>query len=65
MRVTTGKWLGWIGIILAVIGFFYAPVWMGSFAVVLGLICLATPKKGLAWWSVALGVMAFIIPYFR
>ena len=42
----------------------YAPLWMGSIAVILGLICLATPKKGLAWWSIALGVIAFIIPYF-
>ncbi|MDQ0875909.1 hypothetical protein QFZ77_004568 [Paenibacillus sp. V4I3] len=65
MNEMTGKWLGWIGIVLAIIGFFYAPIWMGSIAVILGLICLATPKKGLAWWSIGLGVMALIIPYFR
>lgn len=65
MNEMTGKWLGWIGIVLAIIGFFYAPVWMGSIAVILGFICLATPKKGLAWWSIVLGLIAFIIPYFK
>ncbi|MCM3628253.1 hypothetical protein M3194_12845 [Paenibacillus glycanilyticus] len=42
MRESTRKWLSWIGIVLAIIGMFYAPVWMGSIAVTLGLICMAT-----------------------
>jgi hypothetical protein len=48
MNERTGRWLGWIGIALAIIGFFYAPVWMGSIAVILGLVRLATSNKGTA-----------------
>ncbi|MBO7743476.1 hypothetical protein I8J29_04675 [Paenibacillus sp. MWE-103] len=62
MNEMVGKWLSWIGIVAAVIGFFYASVWMGGIAVILGLVGLATPIKKLAWLSIGLGIIAFIIP---
>ncbi|SDI64416.1 C4-dicarboxylate ABC transporter [Natribacillus halophilus] len=61
MNETSGQWLGWIGIIAAVIGFFWAPIFLGIVAIVLGLITLATPQKGLAWIAIALGAITLII----
>lgn len=58
---TAGLWLGWIGIILGVIGFFWEPVWMGIIAVVLGVIGLFSPQKGVNWAAVIIGVIALII----
>lgn len=56
-----GQWLGWIGIILAVIGFFWQPVWMGIIAVVLGIIGLFSNQKGLNWTAVIIGAIVLII----
>ncbi|MDC3414515.1 hypothetical protein NC797_17900 [Aquibacillus sp. 3ASR75-11] len=63
MNDVTGKWLGWLGILSAVIGFFVIPIWLGSLGVILGLIGLASPQKTLAWWAVGLSIVTFIIPY--
>jgi hypothetical protein len=65
MNEVTGNVLGWLGIIAAVVGFFYAPIWLGIAAVVLGLVTLASPQKALAWVAVVLGVITLIIPLFR
>jgi len=56
----TGQWLGWIGIILAVIGFFWQPVWMGIIAVILGAVGLFSDQKGLNWTATGLGIVVLI-----
>lgn len=61
MSNTAGQWLGWIGIILGIIGFFWQPIWMGAIALILGLIGLASPQKTLSWTSVAIGVIVLIV----
>lgn len=58
---TAGNWLGWIGVILAIIGFFWQPVWMGVIAVILGIIGLFSPKKGVNWAAIILGVIVLIV----
>ncbi|MFK4998511.1 hypothetical protein ACI2OX_17840 [Bacillus sp. N9] len=45
MDKSTGLWLGWLAILAAAVGFFYAPYWLGGIAAVLGLIVLTTPQK--------------------
>ena len=62
MKTSYGILLGWLAIILAVIGFFYAPFWFGGGALVLGLICLAFPQKVIAWIAIVLGIIAVLIP---
>lgn len=52
MSNTTGQWLGWIGILVGIIAFFWQPVWMGVAAVVLGIIGLFSPQKGLNWTAI-------------
>lgn len=55
-----GKWLGWIGIILAVIGFFWQPVFMGIVALILGIIGLFSPEKGVNWAAIIIAVILLI-----
>lgn len=65
MSEVTGNVLGWLGIIAAVVGFFYAPIWLGIIGVILGLITLASPQKALAWVAIVLSVIALLIPLFK
>jgi uncharacterized membrane protein len=65
MNAVTGNVLGWIGIIAAVVGFFYAPMWLSIIGFVLGLITLASPQKALAWVAVVLSVISFVVQFFR
>ncbi|EKU93636.1 Uncharacterised protein [Alloiococcus otitis] len=58
---TAGLWLGWIGIIVGVIGFFWQPIWLGIIAAVLGIIGLFSPQKGVNWAAIIIGVIALII----
>ncbi|TQR20399.1 C4-dicarboxylate ABC transporter [Psychrobacillus vulpis] len=65
MKASLGIWTGWLAIILAVVGFFYYPMYLGGAAVVLGLITLTSPQKLLAWSSIVLGAIAFFLPYLQ
>ncbi|MCD8503258.1 MAG: hypothetical protein LRY71_18375 [Bacillaceae bacterium] len=56
-----GNWLGWIGIILAVIGFFWQPVFMGIVALILGIIGVFSPQKGLNWTAIILAAIVLIV----
>ena len=65
MSAVTGKVLGWLGIVAAVVGFFFAPIWLGIIGLVLGLITLASPEKVLAWLAVVLGAIVLIVQFFH
>ncbi|MDI6618851.1 MAG: hypothetical protein QME45_09290 [Clostridiales bacterium] len=56
-----GNILGWIGLILGVIAFFWQPVFLGIVAIVLGLIGVFSPKKVLNIITMVVGVVALII----
>jgi membrane protein required for beta-lactamase induction len=56
-----GKWLGWIGLVLGVIGFFWASIWMGIGAIVLGLVGIFSSQKVLNGVAMGAGVIALII----
>lgn len=55
-----GKWLGWIAIVLGIIGFFWKPVWMGVCAIVLGVIGLFSPQRTLNIVALVVGVVVLI-----
>lgn len=61
MSDDAGNWLGWLAIIIGVIGFFWQPIWMGIISIVLAAIGLASPKKTLNGWGLAVGIIALII----
>jgi len=56
-----GKIIGWTAMALALIGFFLWQIPLGIVAIVLGLVGLATPEKGLNWTAIAFGAIAMII----
>lgn len=58
-----GKWLGWIGIIVGIIGFFWLPTWMGITAIVLGIIGLFSAHKTLSIIAIVAGVIALCIAW--
>ncbi|MET0959199.1 MAG: hypothetical protein ABWX58_02550 [Psychrobacillus psychrotolerans] len=61
MDSSTGLWVGLLGIVLGVLGFFYAPLWLGAGAVLLGLVTLAySHKLVVGWISLILGVFVLI-----
>ncbi|MBC8588517.1 hypothetical protein [Paratissierella segnis] len=57
----TGKWLGWLAIIAAVIAFFWQPTAMSIIGIVLGIIGLFSPQRTLNGIAVAIGVIALIV----
>lgn len=61
MNDVVGMWLGWIGIILGVIGLFVFRYVLGGAAIVLGVIGLFSPKKGLNAVAILIGLIAVII----
>lgn len=56
-----GKIIGWTAMVLSLIGFFIWQIPLGIVAIVLGLVGLATPEKGLNWTAIAFGAIAMII----
>lgn len=64
LNSSTALWVGLLGIVLGVLGFFYAPLWLGAGAVLLGLIALAYSHKLLVGWiSLILGVIVLLLTY--
>ncbi len=61
ISTTAGQWLGWIGIIVGVIGFFWQPLWLGLAAIVLGIIGLFSDQKTLNWVAIVAGAISLII----
>lgn len=62
MNSSTGLWIGLLGVVLGVLGFFYAPLWLGAGAVLLGLTALAYSHKLIVGWiSLILGVVVLIL----
>ncbi|WP_432361389.1 hypothetical protein [Sporosarcina sp. UB5] len=57
-----GLWTGWLGIVMAVLGFFFDPA-LGGVAIMLGLITFVFPKKMLASSAVVLGVIALVLQH--
>ncbi len=64
MSENLGKWLGWIGIVLGVVGLFWQPILFGTIAVLAGIIGLFSPQKKLNWITIVIGAVALIIGIF-
>ena len=61
MTDTIGKYLGWIGIIVGVIGFFWMPIALGIAAIVIGIIGLFSPERTINIVAIIVGVLALVI----
>lgn len=58
-----GKWLGWSGIAVGVVGFFWLHIWLGAAAIVLGVVGLFSPQKILNSVAIAAGAVALILGF--
>lgn len=55
-------WLGILGIALAVLGFFWLPMPLGFFAIVLGILGLSnSPYKVINWIAIVLGTIILVL----
>ncbi|KXH81917.1 hypothetical protein [Sporosarcina sp. HYO08] len=62
MMKSWGFWTGWLGIMMAVCGFFFDPQ-LGSVAIMLGLVTFIFPKKILASSALVLGVVVLLLQH--
>lgn len=61
MQTGWSVWLSWIGIVVALIGFFIvAPIWLGIIGAILGIISLWGTQKTWAWIAIIVGVIVLI-----
>lgn len=60
MIMTWRDWLCWIGVVIAIIGFFAAPVYLGAVTVLLGLCSLGGKQKAWAWITIIIGALVVI-----
>ena len=64
--VTWRDWLSWIGIVIALIGFFFwYPVTFGIIGAILGIIAVWGTGKGWAWTAIVVGAIVFILGCFN
>ncbi|MDZ7835093.1 MAG: DUF308 domain-containing protein [Alkalibacterium sp.] len=61
LQKTKGYWLGIIGILSAVLGYFTFQMPLGFFAIVLGIIGLSSPQKALNWIAIVLGTIVLVL----
>ena len=61
MSETVGKYLGWIGIVIGVVGFFWMPITLGIIAIALGIIGLFSQERTINIITIIVGVLALII----
>jgi magnesium-transporting ATPase (P-type) len=67
--VTWHEWVSWIGIVVALIGFFFwAPIGLGIVGAILGIIAVSTAastqQKTWSWISIIVGVIVLILGLF-
>lgn len=56
-----GRGLGITALVVAILGLFILPLWMGIAAVILGYMAVAAGSRTLGWWSIGIGVVAILI----
>lgn len=65
MTNNVGLWLGILGIILAIVGFFFYPLWFGIAAIILGFVAVYHYQQLIVGWlSIILGVIVLVFYFF-
>lgn len=60
--VTWREWLSWIGIVIALIGFFFwEPIWLGILGAILGIISVWGTNRVWAWIAIIVGIIVLIL----
>ncbi|MBM7645776.1 hypothetical protein JOD45_001995 [Scopulibacillus daqui] len=59
-----GTGLGWLAIVLSVIGLFFLPIIMGAAGIIVGIIARRQGAKTLGAWAIGVGIAAIVIALF-
>lgn len=60
--VTWREWLSWLGIVVALIGFFFwQPIWLGIIGAILGIIAVWGSNRAWPWIAVIVGIIVLIL----
>ncbi|WP_077616405.1 DUF456 domain-containing protein [Caenibacillus caldisaponilyticus] len=63
-REAGGTGLGWLAIVLSVVGLFFLPVIMGASGIIVGFIARRQGARALGAWAIGIGVAAIVISLF-
>ncbi|MFC7393329.1 DUF4190 domain-containing protein [Scopulibacillus cellulosilyticus] len=61
---TEGAGLGWLAVVLSVIGLFFLPIIMGAAGIIIGIIARRQGAKTLGAWAIGVGIAAIVIALF-
>ncbi|GGH85037.1 hypothetical protein JOD43_003202 [Pullulanibacillus pueri] len=59
-----GTGIGWLALILSVIGLFFLPIIMGAAGIIIGIIARKQGAKALGAWAIGVGIAAIVIMLF-
>ncbi|GGE46987.1 hypothetical protein GCM10011391_27250 [Pullulanibacillus camelliae] len=61
---TEGVGLGWLALVLSVIGLFFLPIIMGAAGIIVGIIARRQGARTLGAWAIGVGIAAIVILLF-
>jgi len=64
VNAVEGVGLGWLALILSVIGLFFLPIIMGAAGIIIGIIARRQGARTLGAWAVGVGAAAIVILLF-
>lgn len=59
-----GTGIGWLSLVLSVIGLFFLPVIMGAAGIIVGIIARRQGARALGAWAIGIGIAAIVIKLF-
>ena len=62
--VAGGTGIGWLALVLSVIGLFFLPVIMGAAGIIVGIIARRQGARALGAWAIGIGIAAIVIKLF-
>ncbi|HET6871539.1 MAG TPA: DUF4190 domain-containing protein [Sporolactobacillaceae bacterium] len=62
--VAGGTGIGWLSLVLSVIGLFFLPVIMGAAGIIIGIIARRQGARALGAWAIGIGIAAIVIKLF-
>lgn len=60
----SGKGIGWLSLILSVIGLFFLPIIMGAAGIIIGIVAMRKGAKTLGGWAIGIGIASIAIMLF-
>lgn len=62
--VDSGTGIGWLALVLSIVGLFFLPVIMGAAGIIIGIIARRQGARALGGWAIGIGIFAIVIRLF-